>query len=91
MSCRRLPSQAILIGCLGSVYVKDAATGGIRSIAHAGDHAPGGGVYRAAYSPVMNNQGDIVFLGDLTVLILVIFFPILATWLPGQLTTTVFK
>jgi len=31
------------------------------------------------------------FLGDLTVLLLVIFFPILATWLPGQLTTTVFK
>jgi C4-dicarboxylate transporter DctM subunit len=31
------------------------------------------------------------FLGDLTVLLLVIFFPILALWLPGQLTTTVFK
>ncbi|HXV08934.1 MAG TPA: TRAP transporter large permease subunit, partial [Burkholderiales bacterium] len=31
------------------------------------------------------------FLGDLIVLLLVIFFPILATWLPGQLTTTVFK
>jgi len=31
------------------------------------------------------------FLGDLVVLLLVIFFPILATWLPGQLTTTVFK
>ena len=30
-------------------------------------------------------------VGDLTVLLLVIFFPILATWLPGQLTTTVFK
>jgi hypothetical protein len=60
------PPQEIVIGCLGSVYVKDAATGNIRSIAHAGDPAPGGGVYREAKSPVINNRGDIVFLGDLT-------------------------
>jgi hypothetical protein len=39
--------QAILIACLGSVYVKDAATGDIRSIAHARDHAPGGGARTA--------------------------------------------
>jgi C4-dicarboxylate transporter DctM subunit len=31
------------------------------------------------------------FLGDLTVLLLVIFFPALATWLPDQLVTDVFK
>ena len=31
------------------------------------------------------------FLGDLTVLLLVIFFPALATWLPGQVVTDVFK
>ena len=31
------------------------------------------------------------FLGDLTVLLLVIFFPGLATWLPDQLVTNVFK
>jgi C4-dicarboxylate transporter DctM subunit len=31
------------------------------------------------------------FLGDFTVLMLVIFFPILATWLPGELITSVFK
>jgi C4-dicarboxylate transporter, DctM subunit len=30
------------------------------------------------------------FLGDLAVLLLVIFFPALATWLPGQLVTSVF-
>jgi C4-dicarboxylate transporter DctM subunit len=30
------------------------------------------------------------FLGDLSVLLLVIFFPALATWLPGQLVTDVF-
>ena len=31
------------------------------------------------------------FLGDLTVLLLVIFFPALATWLPDQLVTSPFK
>lgn len=31
------------------------------------------------------------FIGDLTVLLLVIFFPALATWLPSELVTTVFK
>ncbi len=60
------PPQAIFIQCLTSIYLKDAATGAIRSIAHAGDPAPGGGVYRAAISPVMNNRGDVVFLGNLT-------------------------
>ena len=40
---RASPHPAILIACLSSVYVKKAATGKIRSIAHAGDPAPGGG------------------------------------------------
>ena len=31
------------------------------------------------------------FLGDLTVLLLVIFFPVLATWLPTQLVVSVFQ
>ncbi len=48
------------------MHVKKAATGEILSIAHAGESAPGGGIYRQAFGPVMNNQGDIVFLGDLT-------------------------
>jgi hypothetical protein len=61
-----LPPLDLLIACLGSVYVKDAATGNIRSIAHAGDDAPGGGIYRQAGGPVINEHGDIVFLGDLT-------------------------
>ena len=60
------PPQSILIGCLYSLYVKKASTGEILSIAHAGEPAPGGGTYRQAYSPVMNNRGDIVFVGDLT-------------------------
>jgi hypothetical protein len=58
--------QAIIIGCLGRVYVKEAATGKVRSIARAGNPAPGGGVYRQAKSPVINNRGEIVFQGDLT-------------------------
>jgi hypothetical protein len=58
--------QAFIINALGSVYVKDAATGEIRSIAHAGQPAPGGGVFRQASGPVMNNRGEIVFSGDLT-------------------------
>lgn len=66
--CRaaNFPPQAIVINCLNSIYVRKAATGEIRSIAHAGDPAPGGGVFRQAISPVINNRGDIVFLGDLT-------------------------
>jgi hypothetical protein len=60
------PPPEILIACLRSVYVKKAATGNIRSIAHAGDPAPGGRMYREAQSPVINERGDIVFLGDLT-------------------------
>ena len=52
--------------CAESVYLKDAATGIIRSIAHQGDPAPGGGVFRLAFGPVLNSRGDIVFIGDLT-------------------------
>jgi hypothetical protein len=52
--------------CAESVYLKDAATGRIRSIAHQGDPAPGGGVFRLAFGPVLNSRGDMVFIGDLT-------------------------
>jgi len=52
--------------CGESVYLKDAATGVIQSIAHQGDPAPGGGVYRLAFGAVVNSRGDIVFIGDLT-------------------------
>ena len=52
--------------CAESVYLKDAATGIIQSIAHQGNPAPGGGVFRLAFGPVLNNRGDIVFIGDLT-------------------------
>jgi hypothetical protein len=58
--------QSIRIFCAESVYVKDAVTGKIQSIAHQGDPAPGGGTYRLAFGPVLNEQGDIAFIGDLT-------------------------
>ena len=52
--------------CGESVYVMKAATGEIRSIAHQGDLAPGGGKYRLAFGPVLNDSGEIAFIGDLT-------------------------
>ncbi len=52
--------------CGESVYLKKAGTGTIQSIAHQGDPAPGGGFYRLAFGAVVNSQGDIVFIGDLT-------------------------
>jgi hypothetical protein len=60
------PPPDFIISALSSLYVKDGATGKIRSIAHAGDDAPGGGVYRQAFSPVLNDSGAIAFLGDLS-------------------------
>ena len=58
--------QSILIFCAESVYLKKASSGAIQSIAHQGAAAPGGGVFRFAFGPVVNNADDIVFLGDLT-------------------------
>jgi hypothetical protein len=58
--------QPDFFATLGSVYVKSGATGQITSIAHAGDPAPGGGVFRQALFPGINDHGDVVFTGDLT-------------------------
>jgi len=60
------PPQSAFIAALASVYVKSGATGQITSIAHAGDLAPGGGVFRQALFPGINARGDVVFTGDLT-------------------------
>jgi hypothetical protein len=60
------PQQSVFIAALGSVYVKSGATGQITSIAHAGDPAPGGGVFRQALFPEINDRGDVLFTGDLT-------------------------
>jgi len=58
--------QPDFFATLGSVYVRSRATGQITSVAHAGDPAPGGGVFRQALFPGINDRGDIVFTGDLT-------------------------
>ena len=49
-----------------SIYVKEASTGQIISIAHGGDPAPRGGTFRSVFSPVLNDSGDLVFQGDLS-------------------------
>jgi hypothetical protein len=54
------------LACGESVYLKDAAKGTIQSIAHQGDQAPGGGVFRLAFGAVVNSRDDVVFIGDLT-------------------------
>lgn len=51
--------------CAESVYVK-TGKGEVLSLAHQGDPAPGGGTYRLASRPVINNRGEVVFFGDLT-------------------------
>lgn len=57
--------SSTFIFCGASVYVREHG-GRIRSVAHQGQPAPGGGEYRVAFGPVINNRGDIVFVGDLT-------------------------
>jgi hypothetical protein len=60
------PPQENFIATLGSVYLRDGKTGKIISIAHAGDPAPGGGTFRQATFPIINEHGDVLFAGDLT-------------------------
>lgn len=51
--------------CFENVYVKHP-NGTIESIAHQGQAAPGGGTFRFAYGALINDAGDIAFLGDLS-------------------------
>lgn len=53
-------------GCLTSAYVWRAAEQRVEPIARQGDAAPGGGSFRFAVQPVINNRGDILFTADLT-------------------------
>jgi hypothetical protein len=54
-----------LIAVGESVYLRQK-NGNIVSIAHQGDAAPGGGTYRLAFGPIVNDKGAVVFIGDLT-------------------------
>jgi hypothetical protein len=59
------PPQDVQITALTSLYLRESG-GTIRSLVHAGDPAPGGGAFRQVFHIVMNNKGEIVFIGDLT-------------------------
>jgi hypothetical protein len=50
--------------CALSTYIKHGS-GLIESVAHQGDPTPGGGTFQWAWGPVMNNRGDVVFMGEL--------------------------
>jgi hypothetical protein len=52
--------------CTESLYLRDVATGTIRSIAHQGDPAPGGGTFYIAFGGVVNSRDDIAFIGALS-------------------------
>jgi len=62
-----LENQSGRIFCGDNVYLRKAPSGQIISIAHQGDAAPGGGVFRHAWGPIVNDNGQILFVGDLTV------------------------
>jgi len=62
-----LKNQSDRIFCGDNVYLRKAPSGQIISIAHQGDPAPGGGVFRHAWGPIVNNHGQVPFVGDLTV------------------------
>jgi hypothetical protein len=53
------------VGCYESVYFKSASKGVIESIAHQGVLGPLGAMYRYAWGPVLNNRGDVLFMGEL--------------------------
>lgn len=59
------PPGGDALACQESIYLKKAS-GEIISIAHQEEPAPGGGNYRLAFGPILNNQGEVVFIGDLT-------------------------
>ena len=57
------PALGGQIFCAESVYFRSARTGKIRVIAEQGGLAPGGGVFTYAFGPIVNNRGDIAYVG----------------------------
>jgi hypothetical protein len=49
-----------------NVYLSKAPSFQIISIAHQGDLAPGGGTFRHAWGPILNDNHQLLFVGDLT-------------------------
>jgi len=53
-----------MFACNESVYLK-RANGAIESIAHQGEQGPLSVRYYFAWGPLLNNRGDLIFMGDL--------------------------
>jgi hypothetical protein len=49
-----------------SIYLMDAESGGIETIAAPGGAAPGGGTIASCLSPRINDTGDVAFMAELT-------------------------
>jgi serine/threonine protein kinase len=54
------------VGCGESIYLAIAPEARMESVAHQGEAAPRAGSYVIAWGPVLNDQGAILFLGELT-------------------------
>jgi hypothetical protein len=50
--------------CGDSLYLRNATTGAITSIAHQGDPAPGGGTYQTAFGGLVNSAGQVTFVAN---------------------------
>ncbi len=61
-----LSQQSSRIFCGDNTYLRFADSGRIISIAHQGDPAPGGGTFRHAWGPIINNARTVLFVGDLS-------------------------
>jgi hypothetical protein len=57
--------QDISINCATSIHLA-RPDGPLEAIALQGAPAPGGGTFRFAWSPVLNERGQVAFVGDLT-------------------------
>jgi hypothetical protein len=55
---------AIGPACAESVFLKRATSVSVESIAHQGEQVPGGSLLRWAWGPLLNNRGDLVFMGE---------------------------
>lgn len=64
--CITMLPQSIFINCAESVFLRKAGTGKTQLIAHQGAAAPGGGVFRHLFGPILNARGEMVLMGDLT-------------------------
>jgi hypothetical protein len=52
--------------CGDSLYLRDGASGAIRSLAHQGDPAPGGSTFTVAFGGLVNSRDQVAFIGGLT-------------------------